>query len=420
MVSGVASSIDPDSGFAGVVSIRAGQHAHLVFKPLLDRASPILLRGGGLADAQLLELARRVVAIEREHGGAPTRVAWELDERGRLDVRDARLETPGAAEGPQELVETRTRISLSVSHPARAFRWWRLPAAGIGLVRLELVIRDWVGVHPLALTRFEQLTDVRARRRIAELTRGFEDRRDYFVERLASGVAMIAASVHPRPVVVRFSDFETHEYAAVLGGAELEPVERNPILGWHGAVRYDSAGYREGFALECRALRRVREQMGLDNVALMIPFCRTPEEADRVSAALAREGLRRGERGLELHVMCEVPSSVLLADELAGRFDGLSIGTNDLTQLVLGVDARNPALAHVFDERHAAVLRAIEHVVGVGRERGVPVTVCGHRASRDPEYARVLVEAGVDGVCVEPESFADVQRRVVEAEGPRA
>jgi pyruvate,water dikinase len=268
----------------------------------------------------------------------------------------------------------------------------------------------------MALVRPDRVEDPEARRQIEALTRGYRDPRDYFVDRLARGIAKIAAPFHPGPVIVRLSDFKTNEYAHLIGGAAFEPKEENPMLGWRGASRYYDARYRDGFALECRALRTVREEIGLANVIVMVPFCRTPKEADRVLAVMAENGLKRGQHGLEVYMMCEIPSNVILAEQFARRFDGFSIGSNDLTQLVLGVDRDSGALAPLFDERDEAVTRTIREVIGKAHAAGIKIGICGQAPSNYPEFAEFLVEAGIDSISLNPDSFVTTIRHVAVAE----
>ena len=251
---------------------------------------------------------------------------------------------------------------------------------------------------------------------IARLTDGYPDGPSYFVDRLASGVATLAAPFHPRPVILRLSDFKTNEYATLLGGAPFEPVEENPMLGWRGASRYDDPGYRDGFALECRAIRRARIDLGFRNVIVMVPFCRSPQEADRVLAVMAEEGLERGRDGLQVYVMAEIPANIILAEEFAERFDGFSIGSNDLTQLTLGVDRDSERLAH-FDASDPAVLHLIRDLIPRAHAAGGrKVGFCGQAPSNDPTYARFLVEAGIDSVSVTPDSFLAVKQQIAAAE----
>jgi pyruvate,water dikinase len=268
----------------------------------------------------------------------------------------------------------------------------------------------------MALVHPERVEDVRARRAIERLVRGYDEPTEYFVDRLALGIGRIAAVCFPHPAIVRLSDFKTNEYARLLGGADFEPQEENPMLGFRGASRYYSEQYREGFALECRALKRVREEMGFTNVTVMVPFCRTPDEADKVLAEMAANGLVRGENGLEVYVMCEIPANVLRAEDFARRFDGFSIGSNDLTQLVLGVDRDSAMLAPLFDERDPAVKAMITDLIPRAHAAGAKVGICGQAPSNYPEFARFLVDCGIDSISLNPDSFVKTLRTVAEAE----
>jgi pyruvate,water dikinase len=319
-----------------------------------------------------------------------------------------------------DIPETRTRVMLNLANPAAAFRWWRIPADGVGLARMEFVVSNHIKIHPMALVRYGTLTDENAKRQIAELTEGYQDKTEYFVDRLARGLARIAAAYHPKPVIVRMSDFKTNEYANLIGGAAFEPTEENPMLGFRGASRYYSPRYREGFALECRAICRLRDAMGFRNVVVMIPFCRSTKEADQVLAVMAENGLTRGENGLEVYVMCEIPSNVILASAFAKRFDGFSIGSNDLTQLTLGVDRDSADLAQLFDEQDEAVKWMIENVIGEAHKAGAKVGLCGQAPSDHPEFAEFLVRCGIDSMSVSPDSFIAVKEHVAAAETNRA
>lgn len=386
---------------------------------------------------------KRAAAIVTDHGGRTSHAAIVSRElgvpavvgtgNGTRILRDGRTVTVSCGEGAggrvyegmlayeeiltdlAELPTTRTRVMLNLADPSAAFRWWRLPADGVGLARLEFIVAHQVKVHPMALLHPERL-DADTRRVVERITEGPLGRGEYFVDRLAQGIARIAASRWPAAVVVRTSDFKTNEYAKLLGGLPFEPDEANPMIGWRGASRYYSDGYREGFALECRALRRVRDGMGLTNVIVMIPFCRTLGEADHVLAVMADEGLVRGENGLKVYVMAEIPANIILAEEFAERFDGFSIGSNDLTQLTLGVDRDSEALAHVFDERDPAVVRSIQTLAARAHAAGRPVGLCGQRPSDDPAFTAILVEAGLDSISVAPDSFGAVKRHVARAE----
>ncbi|MCB5163869.1 phosphoenolpyruvate synthase [Streptomyces bambusae] len=395
------------------------------WEPIMKRAAAIVTdHGGRTSHAAIVSRELGVPAVvgtgnatDVLHDRDPVTVSCTEGIRGRVYaglVPYEETETDLAA-----LPATRTRVMLNLADPAAAFRWWRLPADGVGLARLEFIVAHQVKVHPMALLHPERL-DPADRSAIAQLTEGHLDRTGYFTDRLAYGIARIAASRWPDPVIVRTSDFKTNEYAKLLGGRPFEPVEANPMIGWRGASRYYGDGYREGFALECRALRRVRDEMGLTNVIVMIPFCRTLREADKVLDVMAAEGLRRGENGLKVYVMAEIPANILLAQDFAERFDGFSIGSNDLTQLTLGVDRDSEALADVFDENDPAVTRLIRILVPRAHAAGRPVGLCGQRPSDDPAFAAFLVGAGIDSLSVAPDSFPAVKQHVAAAEERRS
>ena len=266
------------------------------------------------------------------------------------------------------------------------------------------------------MLHFDRLKDEAAQREIAELTVGYADKSEYFVDKLARGLARIAAALYPKPVIVRMSDFKTNEYAGLIGGREFEPKEENPMIGFRGASRYYSSQYRDGFALECKAIRRLRHDMGFRNVVVMIPFCRSVKEADKVLEVMADSGLKRGKDGLEVYVMCEIPSNVILAGRFADRFDGFSIGSNDLTQLTLGVDRDSGELAELFDEQDEAVRWMIARVIAEAGKAGAKIGLCGQAPSDHPEFAEFLVECGIDSISVSPDSFVTVKQRVAAAE----
>jgi pyruvate,water dikinase len=273
-----------------------------------------------------------------------------------------------------------------------------------------------IKVHPLALLHPDAVEDKDGRQRIDHLTRAYANKTEYFVETLARGIARIASAHHPNPVIVRMSDFKTNEYAGLIGGRGFEPEEANPMLGWRGASRYYSEGYREGFALECRSVLMAREEIGLGNIVIMIPFCRTLDEADRVLAVLAEEGLVRGKDGLAIYVMIEIPANVILAERFAERFDGFSIGSNDLTQLVLGVDRDSEQLRNLFDEQNEAVTLAIADLLSKAKRTRTKVGICGQAPSDHPEFAEFLVRNGIDSISVTPDTFLDVKQHIVRAE----
>jgi pyruvate,water dikinase len=329
--------------------------------------------------------------------------------KGILEFEESKVSLEG-------IPKTRTRIMLNMGSPDIAFRWWKLPCEGIGLARMEFIINNIIKIHPMALVRFDNLEDEKIRKQILELTRGYKDKTEYFVEHLARGIGKIAASQYPWPVIVRMSDFKTNEYANLIGGKQFEPKEDNPMLGFRGASRYYSEKYREGFGLECRAIKGVREEMGMINVLIMIPFCRTLEEADKVLDVLAENGLKRGENGLQVYVMVEIPSNVILAEHFADRFDGFSIGSNDLTQLVLGVDRDSTDLAYLFDERNDAVKKMIAALIASAHKEGCKVGICGQAPSDYPDFAKFLVENGIDSISLNPDSVVKTKRLVAIAE----
>jgi pyruvate,water dikinase len=395
-------------------------------------------------DPDWVPVMKRAAAIITDHGGRTSHAAIVSRELGLPAVvgagnatkllADGQMVTVSCAEGDEGFVyegkaefetekidlahiePTRTRVMLNLANPAAAYRWWQLPVDGVGLLRMEFVVGNHIKVHPMALVRYAELKDDGAKRQIDALTAGYADRGDYFVDRLARGLARIAAAFHPKPVIVRMSDFKTNEYANLIGGRQFEPQEENPMLGFRGASRYYAPAYRDGFALECRAIRRLREEMGFANVVVMIPFCRTLQEADRVLAVMAENGLKRGGNGLEVYVMCEIPSNVILAAEFAARFDGFSIGSNDLTQLTLGVDRDSAELAPLFDEEDAAVKWMIATVIDKAHAAGAKVGLCGQAPSNRPRFAEFLVACGIDSISVTPDSFFAVKRHVAEAE----
>jgi pyruvate,water dikinase len=397
-----------------------------------------------MTDPDWVPVMKRAAAIVTDHGGRTSHAAIVSRELGLPAVigtgdatavlADGAEVTVSCAEGDighvyagrlafeteeldlARIPQTRTQVMLILADPAGALRWWRLPADGVGLARMEFVVNDHIKIHPMALVHWDTLADTEARARIEELTRGWDDKQAYFVDTLARGIGRIAASRHPLPVILRMSDFKTNEYARLIGGRAFEPEEENPMIGWRGASRYYSPDYREGFALECRAVKMLREELGFDNVVVMIPFCRTPEEADRVLAVMAENGLKRGEHGLQVYVMCEIPSNVLLADDFAERFDGFSIGSNDLTQLTLGVDRDSARLADLFDDQSEAVKRLITQVIERAHAQGRKVGLCGQAPSDHPAFAGFLVEAGIDSISVNPDSFVNVKQVVAAAE----
>ncbi|MFP4355812.1 MAG: phosphoenolpyruvate synthase [Phycisphaerae bacterium] len=390
--------------------------------PIMKQASAIVTNQGGRTS--------HAAIVSRELGIAAvigTNDATETIEPGRdITVSCAEGETGKVYEGQldfdvkeidtEDLPDIETKVVMNMASPDAAFRWWNLPCDGIGLARMEFIVNNVIKIHPLALTRFDELEDDEAREKIQQLTAGYDDKTDYFVERLARGIAKIAASVYPKKTILRLSDFKSNEYADLIGGAQWEPAESNPMLGFRGAARYTSEKYKDGFALECRAIRRAREQIGMDNLVVMVPFCRTPEEGQKVLDAMADNGLKRGEKGFEIYVMAEIPSNVILAEDFAELFDGFSIGTNDLTQLILGVGRDAEMLAELFDERNKAVTTMIRQLIERAHEHDRPVGLCGQAPSDHPDFAEFLVEADIDSISVNPDSVMDVIEHVARAE----
>ena len=305
---------------------------------------------------------------------------------------------------------------LNLGNPELAFRTAMLPNDGVGLARMEFIISEHIGIHPMALVSPEKVSSPRARKAVQRLVRNYPRPGDYFVEKLSEGVGTIAAAFYPKPVIVRLSDFKTNEYARLLGGEGFEPKEENPMLGFRGAARYAHPAYAAGFALECAALRRVRQDMGLTNLRIMVPFCRRVEEGRRVLDAMASHGLKRGENGLEIYVMCEIPNNVIQVDAFAELFDGFSIGSNDLTQLTLGVDRDFEIVAFDFDERDPGMLEMFKLAVLGTKRNGRHIGICGEAPANYPEIARYLAKLGIDSISVNPSSIFRTMQVVGDAE----
>ncbi len=426
----------------------ASGKAHLIESPKDgDRfpAGGILVTGQ--TDPDWVPLMKRAAAIVTDHGGRTSHAAIVSRELGLPAVigvgdatqvlKDGQEVTVSCCEGDEghvyagiaeiaveevdlsDIPDTTTEIMLNIGNPAAAFSWWRLPSDGVGLARLEFLINNAIKVHPMALAHFDRVKDKEARQEIEALTRGYPSKPDYFIDKLARGIARVAAAHHPKPVIVRLSDFKTNEYADLIGGRQFEPEEANPMLGWRGASRYYDDDYRDGFALECAAIRKAREEIGLENVVVMVPFCRTLDEADKVLQVMSENGLTRGRAGLQIYVMAEIPSNVILAAEFAQRFDGFSIGSNDLTQLVLGVDRDSGKLKRLFDERDPAVKRMIARLIEDAHAHDTKVGLCGQVPSDHPDFGEFLVEAGIDSISVTPDSFLKVKTVVARAEAKR-
>ncbi|MFA5245624.1 MAG: phosphoenolpyruvate synthase, partial [Pedobacter sp.] len=315
-----------------------------------------------------------------------------------------------------DLPETITPVMLNVASPDMAFHYANLPCKGIGLAREEFIINNYIKAHPMALLEYQNLNDPELSSNINKLIVGFENGEDYFIKKLSYGIARIGAAFYPNKVIVRFSDFKSNEYMNLPGGKYFEPEEENPMIGWRGASRYYSKEYKEAFGMECKAIRMVREGMGLNNIVVMIPFCRTPKELDQVYETMAEYGLKRGENGLEVYLMAELPSNIILAERFAKKIDGFSIGSNDLTQLVLGLDRDSSLVAHIYDERNEAVKSMISSLIRVAGAEGVKVGICGQGPSDFPDFAKFLVSEGINSISVTPDSFLKTMKAIEEIE----
>jgi len=394
------------------------------WEPIMKKASAIVTdRGGRTCHAAIIAREMGIPAIvgcgdatQVLQTGRPVTISCAEGEDGRVydglipfEVQETAIDT---------LPETRTKITMNVGNPEEAFALASIPCDGVGLARLEFVIANHIKVHPLALLNFDKLDDPLVKHQIEQLTAHYPaDRKaDFFVDTLARGIGTIAAAFYPKPVIVRMSDFKSNEYANLLGGRQFEPQEENPMLGWRGASRYYSPNYREAYGLECVALKRVRDEMGLTNAIPMVPFCRTPEEGRKVLAEMAKHGLKRGENGLEVYVMCELPSNVLLADEFSLVFDGFSIGSNDLTQLTLGLDRDSAAIADLFDERNEAVKSMVRMAIQKAKANGRKIGICGQAPSDYPEFARFLVELGIDSLGLNPDAVLKTKLDIAKLE----
>lgn len=390
--------------------------------PIMQRASGIVTdHGGRTSHSAIVSRELGVPAIVGTGNatlvvpdGETITISCSVGDRG--EVLDGAVPFDVVEVDLSRLERPRTSVMVNVANPGTAYQWWQLPTKGVGLARMEFIISNSIRIHPMALVHPDRVASEADRKLIDELTRGYSDNATYFVERLALGIGRIAAPHYPNPVIVRMSDFKTNEYAGLVGGASFEPTEENPMLGFRGASRYYDERYREGFALECAAIRKVRDDMGFDNVAVMIPFCRTVAEADRVLSVMAEQGLERGRNGLRTYVMAEIPSNVILAEEFGRRFDGFSIGSNDLTQLTLGLDRDAGELAALFDERDEAVKRMIAMLIPAAHRVGASVGICGEAPSNYPDFAAFLVQEGIDSISLSPDRVLQTIPAILEAE----
>lgn len=402
----VADTTSPDWGTvmkaaAGIVTNRGGRTCH----------AAIVARELGIPAIVGTDQATRVI-----HTGDRVSVSCAEGDVGR--VYDGEIEFDIKKTDISETPKTQTHVMLNIGNPERAFGLASLPVDGVGLARMEFIIAESIKAHPMALVHPDRL-NAPERKEIERLTALYAKPSDFFVERLSEGVATIAAAFYPKPVIVRMSDFKSNEYASLTGGRVFEMDEENPMIGFRGAARYAHPAYREGFTLECAAMRRVRDDFGLTNVRLMIPFCRRVEEAERVLALMADLGLKRGENGLEILMMCEIPNNVLLIDEFSKLFDGFSIGSNDLTQLTLGVDRDSEIVAFDFDERDPGVKAMIRMAIEGAKRNGRPIGVCGQAPSDYPDMAEFLVGLGIDSISLNPDTVLAIKPRIAAIESER-
>ena len=393
--------------------------------PVMRKAAGIITNSGGATShAAIVSRELKVPAIVGTGNGTEVLkngidVTIDCAEGSVANVYEGALKYDTKEIHLDDVRKTNTNIMINVAMPDGAVHWWQLPTKGIGLARIEFIISSQIRVHPMALLHPERVRDEKVIKNIRKLTEGYDNLAEYFVDYLATGIAKIAASCYPHPAIVRFSDLKSNEYRGLLGGEYFELEEDNPMLGLRGASRYYHENYREAFKLECKALKRAREILGFDNIIAMIPFCRTPREADQVLEIMSKAGLTRGENGLQVYVMCEIPSNVILAEQFAERFDGFSIGSNDLTQLVLGIDRDSSELRYLFDARDEAVKRMVAEVIRVAHELGRKVGICGQAPSDHPEFAAFLVECGIDSISLNPDSVIQASELIASAENNR-
>ncbi len=400
------------------------------WEPIMKIASAIVTnRGGRTCHAAIVSRELGIPCIvgtedgtEKIKSGQPVTVSCADGEEGK--VYEGLLKYEVQRLDLKDVPKTKTKIMMNVGIPEQAFTQCQIPNDGVGLARLEFIINSHIGIHPLALLNYPELKK-KARRdksirevvkAIEERTPHYEDKARFFVDTLAQGVARIAAGFYPKDAIVRLSDFKSNEYANLIGGQIYEPVEHNPMIGWRGASRYYSPNFEPAFALECEALKKVRDEMGLSNVKIMIPFCRTVEEGKKVIGIMEKYGLKQGENGLEIYVMCEIPSNVVLADEFAKVFDGFSIGSNDLTQLTLGLDRDSELVSHIYDERNEAVKRLVRQVIQVAKKAKRKIGICGQAPSDFPDFAEFLVECGIDSMSLTPDTAVKTRLLVAEKE----
>lgn len=392
------------------------------WEPLMKIAGGIITdRGGRTCHAAIVAREIGVPAIVGTGNGTAL-----LNEQNEVTVSCAEGSEGNVYEGkvPYEVERTnlntlpkvKTDIMLNVGSPDLAFKFCQIPNSGVGLAREEFIINNYIKAHPLALLKHRNIGDELLSKEIENLTKGYKNEKEFFIEKLSYGIGKIGAAFYPKDVIVRLSDFKTNEYRNLLGGHHFEPNEENPMLGWRGASRYYSEVYEEAFGLECKAIKKAREEMGLKNIIIMVPFCRTVEELQKVYATMEKYGLKRGEEGLQVYLMAELPSNILMAEEFAAHIDGFSIGSNDLTQLVLGVDRDSELVAHVYDERSPAVKKAISNLIKVAKETQTKVGICGQGPSDYPDFANFLVNESIDSISVTPDSVLKTLKSIASIE----
>jgi pyruvate, water dikinase len=392
------------------------------WEPIMKKASAIITnQGGRTCHAAIIARELGVPAIVGcgnatgiLRNGQEITISCAEGEEGRVyegilpfEVQEVPLEN---------LPRTRTQILMNVGNPQEAFSLSAIPNDGVGLARTEFIIANYIQTHPMALIHYDKLDDEFVKDKVATITALYEEKPQYFVDRLAQGVGRIAAAFYPKPVIVRMSDFKSNEYANLLGGRQFEPEEENPMLGWRGAARYYDEGYKDAFALECQAMKRVRDEMGLTNVIPMIPFCRTPSEGRLVLEEMAKNGLKQGVNDLQVYVMCELPNNVILAEQFAQIFDGFSIGSNDLTQLTLGLDRDSALVSRLFDERGEGVKQMVKFAIVAAKKYNRKIGICGQAPSDYPEFAQFLVEQGIDSISLNPDSVLKTMLEIAKVE----
>jgi pyruvate,water dikinase len=392
------------------------------WEPVMKNAGAIVTnRGGRTCHAAIVSRELGIPAVvgaedatERIKTGQEVTVSCAEGDEGR--VYEGKLPFAVERTSLKDLKRPKTKIMMNLGNPEKALGLSIIPNDGVGLARMEFIINSYIKVHPMALVHPEKVKDADVKTTIDDLTRGYENKGDYFVQKLAEGVGTIAAAFYPKPVIVRLSDFKTNEYASLIGGEYFEPEEDNPMIGFRGASRYYDDRYREGFALECKAMKRVREVFGLTNLVIMVPFCRRVEEAKAVLSEMAKNGLKRGEKGLEIYIMCEIPNNVIMIDEFSKLFDGFSIGSNDLTQLVLGVDRDSELVAHDFEERDPGVMKMISMAIRGAKKNRRHSGLCGQAPSDYPDFAEFLVKEKIDSMSLNPDSVMKITLKVADME----